>query len=155
MEIEKNQNNHEDQPLHKTSGLSFSPSVSEFFKLYEYKLKVFRSDKVFKLIAEKYWALLTKNFNGEIDKKEFIKLFAKIYKLILPLHNYEEIYLFIENEWNLFSMNKPTMNLNLFQKYLFRIAHIWCVHVNKREYESFLNYIYERLIKYQRFMPSN
>jgi len=135
--------------------LELTPSVSEFFKLYDYKLKAFSSDNIFKLQAEKYWALLDKNYNGEIEKKEYVKLFSKMYKLILPLHNYEEIPYFIENEWNIYSMNKTTMNLHLFQKYLFRITHFLCVHVNKQEYDGFLNLIYKRLIKFQKILPSN
>jgi len=131
-----------------------SSHISEFFKLYEYKLKVFRSDPIFKPIAEKYWNLLEKNFHGEIEKREFIKLFTKIYKLILPLYNYEEINKFIDNEWNINCMNKPTMNLYLFRNYLFRIAHFWCIHVNKNEYDCFLNLLYGRLIKYKKYYPS-
>ena len=53
---------------------------------------------------ENYWSLLPKDFNGEIDKRSFLNLFTKIYFLLLPKFNQEEIAVFIENEWE--SCNK-------------------------------------------------
>ena len=59
---------------------------------------------------ENYWNLLPKDFNGEIDKKSFTNLFSKIYFLLLPKFNQEEISSFIDNEWE--SSNKGYVIFN-------------------------------------------
>ena len=73
-------------------------------KLYREKKKKLLEDYFIQKEIENYWNLLTKDFSGEIDKRNFMNLFSKIYYLLLPKFNHEEITNFIDNEWQ--SCNK-------------------------------------------------
>ena len=42
------------------------------------------------------------------------------------------------------------MDYKSFSNYLFRLVHIWAVHINKEEYYFFLKMIYDRITKYVR-----
>jgi hypothetical protein len=73
----------------------------DMFKIYKYKLTKLQEDYYISNQIQKFWDLLDKDFKGEIDKTSFILLFAKIYKLILPIYNHNEINSFLEGEWQI------------------------------------------------------
>lgn len=73
----------------------------DIFKLYKYKLDKLQQDSFISGYIMKFWELLDKDFKGEIDKNEFLKLFTKIYKLLLPSYNHREIDGFLEGEWQM------------------------------------------------------
>lgn len=78
-------------------------SYEDIFKIYKFKLKKLKDNFYLKPKLENYWDLLIKNHKNLIDKVEFLKLFVKIYKVILPIFNYGEIIPFLESEWALLS----------------------------------------------------
>lgn len=80
---------------------NYSVGFEEVFKIYKFKLEKLKKFYPIKKSIEKFWLLLTYNFEGEIDKENFINLFKKIYRVILPIFNHIEIPSFIEGEWNL------------------------------------------------------
>ena len=51
----------------------------------------------------------------------------------------------IAQEWIMDARGQTKMDLNLFQKLLFRIAHFWGTHVDIPEYVELLEKIYERI----------
>lgn len=81
--------------------INYSVNFEEMFKIYKFKLHKLRNFYSIKKVIEKFWLLLTHNFNGEIEKDSFIMLFGKIYRLILPIFNHKEIYSFLDGEWNI------------------------------------------------------
>lgn len=100
---------------HKNQAVGFD----EVFKIYKFKLHKLKRHSSIKNIIEKFWNLLNRNFEGEIEKECFINLFRKIYRVILPYFNHGEIYAFLEGEWLLinkgylyFFFNRKTKSLN-------------------------------------------
>jgi len=121
---------------------------NQVFKIYKFKLDKIRIYYDSQSQIEKFWQLLDKNFEGEIEKKSFVLLFSKIYKLILPVYNHNEIESFIEDEWKLSTKGRSTLDYERFCKYLFKFVHTWATHINKEEYVDFLKLIYQRITKY-------
>lgn len=79
-------------------------AIKEFDKVYKAKKRNLMENDIVLKEMENFWNLLPKDFNGEIDKRSFINLFSKIYYLLFPKFNQEEIPIFAENEWD--SCNK-------------------------------------------------
>ncbi len=80
------------------------PNMKQFkdiFKLYKNKLQKLQEDYFITVQIQKFWDLLEKDFKGEIEKNAFLLLFSKIYKLLLPIYNHNEINAFLEGEWHL------------------------------------------------------
>lgn len=82
---------------------NYSVGFEEVFKIYKFKLQKLQKYSIIKKLIEKFWILLSHNFEGEIEKESFIMLFKKIYRVILPYFNHGEIYSFLEGEWILIS----------------------------------------------------
>lgn len=80
---------------------NISVGFDEVYKIYRYKLQKLRKYMPIKKAIEKFWILLPHDFEGNIEKDNFILLFKKIYKLILPYFNHNEIHEFLEGEWNI------------------------------------------------------
>lgn len=138
-ETAKNEANH-----HNKASIDFQ----QVFRIYQYKLNKTRSNFYLQNEIEKFWHLLDHTSEGEIEKKSYLTLFHKIYKLFLPFFNHEEISLFLENEWLLHSKRKSTMCYERFAKCLFKFIHIWAAHINKEEYLDTLKMIFQRITKY-------
>ena len=51
----------------------------------------------------------------------------------------------VAQEWIHDARGQSTMNLTMFQKMLFRIAHSWAVHIDMDEYVELLQKVYERI----------
>ena len=134
-----------------TSRIDFTKSKQATFEnvklLYKYKLNILRQVPFLEERYEKFWNLIPHTFEGDITKASFTKLFSKIYKIILPIFNYSQIETFVDGQWILFNKERTTMTKRIFKKALFHIAHQWCVHINKYEYEDFLAMIYGRITK--------
>lgn len=127
-----------------------NPNSMEFiqiFQIYKYKLTKLRRNYDLNYEMQKFWNLLPHTSEGEIKKINFIFLFTKILKFLLPIYNFNEINTFLESEWVLLSKEKSTIDLEMFNKYLFKFIHIWCVHINYYEYIDMLHLIYERITK--------
>jgi adenylate kinase family enzyme/YHS domain-containing protein len=127
-----------------------NPNSMEFIQIFQiYKHKLTKLRRNYELICEmqKFWNLLPHTPEGEIEKINFIFLFSKILKFLLPIYNFNEINTFLESEWILLSKEKSTIDFEMFSKYLFKFIHIWCVHINKYEYLDMLTLIYERITK--------
>jgi hypothetical protein len=73
----------------------------DIYRLYKYKLSKLKDYNNIKQIMKKFWELLDKNFEGEIEKTHFMNLFTRVYKLLLPSYNHAEIPNFLEGEWHL------------------------------------------------------
>ena len=97
---------------------------------------------------------MPQTFEGEISKQSFIILATKILKVLLPLFNYSQINKFTEGLWIKYTAGKNSMSKERFNKFIFSIAHLISVHVNKSEYEDTLDLIYGR-ITYVRKYYSN
>ena len=69
----------------------------------------------------------------------------RIYKVLLPLYREEEASREIAQEWIFDARGQQEMNINLFIKLLFRIAHGWATNIDQDEYIEILNKIYERI----------
>jgi len=69
----------------------------------------------------------------------------RIYKVLLPLYREEEMSREVAQEWIHDARGQPTMNLVMFQKTLFRVAHAWSTHVDLDEYLELLDRVYERI----------
>ena len=52
----------------------------------------------------------------------------------------------VAQEWIHDARQQKTMNLIMFQKMLFRIAHSWATHIDMAEYIELLGKIYDRII---------
>ena len=74
-----------------------------------------------------------------------MQMMKRIYKVLLPLYREEEINREVAQEWIHDARGQPAMNLCLFQKLLFRIAHGWGTHIDIDEYIELLNRVYERI----------
>ena len=73
-------------------------------------------------------------------------LMKRIYKVLLPLYREEEMNREVAQEWINDARGQKTMNLIMFQKMLFRIAHSWATHIDIQEYIEVLSKVYERII---------
>lgn len=80
---------------------NISVGFDEVYKIYRFKLEKLRKYTPIKKAIEKFWNLLPHDFEGNMERDNFILLFKKIYRLILPYFNYNEIQEFLEGEWNL------------------------------------------------------
>ena len=80
---------------------NISVGFEEVYKIYRFKLEKLRNFTPIKRAIEKFWNLLPHDFEGNMEKDNFITLFKKIYRLILPYFNYNEIQDFLEGEWSL------------------------------------------------------
>jgi|688.fasta_scaffold1366927_1 hypothetical protein len=69
----------------------------------------------------------------------------RMLKVLLPLYRETEMSKEIAQEWLLDSCGLQEMTLVLFQKTLFRIAHIWATHVDIKEYIELLEKVYSRI----------
>ena len=69
----------------------------------------------------------------------------RIYKVLLPLYREEEVTKEIGQEWIFDARGQSEMNITLFIKLLFRIAHGWGTHIDQDEYIEILEKIYERI----------
>jgi hypothetical protein len=85
--------------LSNQKNISFG--FEEVYKIYRFKLEKLRNYTPIKKAIEKFWNLLPHDFEGNMEKDNFITLFKKIYRLILPYFNYNEIQEFLEGEWSL------------------------------------------------------
>ena len=65
--------------------------------------------------------------------------------MLLPLYREEEMNREVAQEWIHDARGQTTMNLTMFQKMLFRIAHSWAIHIDMDEYVELLQKIYERI----------
>lgn len=134
-----------------SSGYDYTKSKQATFEnvklLYKNKLNILRQAPCLDDIYVKFWKLLPHTFEGDITKASFMKLFTKIYKVILPIFSYRQIDTFVEGQWILFNKERITMTKKVFKKCLFQIPHLWCVHINKFEYEDFLLMLYGRITK--------
>lgn len=72
-------------------------------------------------------------------------LWKKVYKYLLPLYRDSEMSVEIEHEWSMDCSGAEEMNLHIFTKLLFRIAHQYAVHIDLDEYIELLNKIYHRI----------
>ncbi len=155
-EIElNNQSSGTNKNISKDSNIDFTnhKNFQNIKILYKYKLKNLRNIDFLKIQYENFWKLVPHNFEGEITKKDFLNLFTKIYKLLLPIFNYEEIEKFLLGEWALQTKGKSTMDHEIFNKCIFKISHLFCVHIEKNEYEDFLKMIYKRITKKIKYFP--
>ena len=75
-----------------------------------------------------------------------MELMKRIYKVLLPLYREEEMNREVAQEWINDARGQQSMNLIMFQKMLFRIAHSWATHIDIQEYIEVLNKIYDRII---------
>jgi hypothetical protein len=80
--------------------LDLGNAIKEIDKVYKAKKRNLMENLHILKEMENYWNLLPKDFNGEIDRRSFINLFSKIYYLLFPKFNQEEIPVFTENEWD-------------------------------------------------------
>ena len=112
--------------------------------LYNYQLNLIGKD-ILREVYDKFWNLLPQTFEGEITKASFISLLTKILKVLLPLFNYPQINKFSEGVWLKYTKGKNTMSREVFNKVIFKIAHLVSVNVNQFEYEDTLNLIYDRI----------
>ena len=69
----------------------------------------------------------------------------RILKVLLPLYREAEASKEIDQEWLQDSQGQATLNLHLFTKVLFRIAHQWAVHIDLDEYIELLTKVYARI----------
>ena len=69
----------------------------------------------------------------------------RILKVLLPLYREAEMSKEIDQEWLQDSQGQATLNLHLFTKVLFRIAHQWSVHIDLDEYIELLTKVYTRI----------
>ncbi len=140
-----------------SSGHDYSRSKQVTFEnvklLYKNKKNILRNLHNLLEIYKKFWGLCPHTIEGEISRNSFIVLFRKIYKVIIPIFNYDEIDNFIEGFYVQFSKGKQTLEEKSFNKAIFAFAHRWCVHVNKDEYEDFLLMIYSRITKIKKIYP--
>ena len=140
-----------------SSGHDYSRSKQVTFEnvklLYKNKKNILRNLHNLLEIYKKFWGLCPHTIEGEISRNSFIILFRKIYKVIIPIFNYNEIDNFIEGFYVQFSKGKQTLEEKSFNKAIFAFAHRWCVHVNKDEYEDFLLMIYSRITKIKKIYP--
>ena len=113
--------------------------------IYIYQLNQIRKKDNFEQIYDKFWKLLPQTFEGEISKASFITLATKILKILLPLFNYSQINRFCEGIWLKYTKGKNSMSKEIFDKVIFKIAHLLSVNVNQYEYEDTLNLIYDRI----------
>jgi adenylate/nucleoside-diphosphate kinase len=128
----------------KTKAPRLTVEFNQIYKLYAHKLN--KLSLGLEPRIEKFWQLLEHNSEGEIEKKAFLELYSKFFRLILPIYNWHEIQIFLEGEWILTGSN--TWNYEQFAKYLFSFVHTWSVHVNSLDYSDFLDLIYERTTKW-------
>jgi hypothetical protein len=78
-----------------------SDQFKDIYRLYKYKLTKLKEFGQISTIMKKFWDLIDKNFDGEIEKLQFMAIFIRIYKLLLPIYNHAEIPNFLEGEWQL------------------------------------------------------
>jgi len=69
----------------------------------------------------------------------------RMYKVLLPLYRDTEMSKEIDQEWLQDSAGLPELNLHLFTKVLFRVAHQWAVHIDLDEYLEVLTRVYARI----------
>ena len=148
----KNSNFLENVPQQSSSSSNREPRTKEqtlmdVKVLYKHKLHILRSTYSLELLYEKYWKLLPHTLEDEITKQTFTLLFSKIFKVLLPIFNYPQIDKYIDGLWLTSSKERSTLTKEMFSKSLFNLAHTWCVHINKTEYEDFLQMVYNRITK--------
>ena len=113
--------------------------------IYKYQLNQIGKMDNFERIYDKFWKLLPQTFEGEISKLSFITLATKILKILLPLFNYNQINKYADGLWIKYTKGKNTMSKEVFNKAIFKLAHLLSVNVNQYEYEDTLNLIYDRI----------
>ena len=74
-----------------------------------------------------------------------LQLMKRIYKVLLPLYREEEMNREVAQEWIHDARGQKTMNITMFQKMLYRVAHCWGTHIDMDEYVEVLNKVYERI----------
>lgn len=62
------------------------------------------------------------------------------------MYREKEISREVSQEWIYDSRGQKVMNLTMFQKMLFRMAHAWATHIDLEEYIELLDKVYERII---------
>ena len=148
-EEDENKNNSNNNSPFKKKNLSEDPvDFNKILKIYNFKLAKMRDNLNINVSIQNFWNLLEHTSEGEIEKKSFLLIFSKIYKLILPIYNYDEIATHLDNEWLLSSKGKFTMDEYKFSKYLFKLIHTWSTHTKKEEYLDLLNKIFNRITKW-------
>lgn len=85
------------------------------------------------------------NSSETLSKNQFTDLHMRILKVLAPLYRESEMVKEVANDWLLDSNGHSEMTLNLFQKYLFRIAHQWAVSFDLAEYCDLLQQIFDRV----------
>ena len=69
----------------------------------------------------------------------------RVYKVLLPLYREDEMCREVAQEWIHDARGQDSMNLIMFQKMLFRVAHSWGTHIDMDEYVELLGMIYDRI----------
>lgn len=69
----------------------------------------------------------------------------RVYKVLLPLYREEQMAREVAMEWIYDARGASEMNLTLFTKALFRVAHSWATHIDLEEYIELLEKVYERI----------
>lgn len=90
-------------------------------------------------MCAKFWQMMTQsagtnNSCETLSKNQFTDLHSRILKVLAPLYREAEMAKEVANDWLLDSCGHSEMTINLFQKYLFRIAHQWAVNLDLDEY---------------------
>jgi hypothetical protein len=68
-----------------------------------------------------------------------------MYKVLLPLYREQEASKEIAQEWIFDARGQKTMNIALFIKLMFRIAHAWAINIDQEEYIEILEKVYDRI----------
>ena len=69
----------------------------------------------------------------------------RVYKVLLPLYREDEMCREVAQEWIHDARGQDSMNLVMFQKMLFRVAHSWGTHIDMDEYTELLTVICDRI----------
>ena len=69
----------------------------------------------------------------------------RIYKVLLPLYREQEASREIAQEWIFDARGQKEMNITLFIKLLYRIAHGWATNIDVDEYVELLEKVYDRI----------
>ena len=80
-----------------------------------------------------------------MTKEQYTALLKRVYKVLLPLYREDEMAREVAQEWIYDARGQETMNLTLFQKMLFRVAHSWATHIDLDEYVEVLSKVYDRI----------
>ena len=69
----------------------------------------------------------------------------RVYRVLLPLYREDEMKVEIDQEWLMDCAGCNELNLHLFNKLVFRIAHQWATHIDIDEYCEFLEKLFLRI----------